>query len=142
MPSDRPALHDYRLTVPNILQALSGHYLREEDELFAESDDLREIIPRFLVRQVIAQSVVDGRRFEAIDLIEGGDGVAGKHLEDIPGACVIGRDHAIFSRDLIVDLLKQIVGQDIDIGTAELDVILRVEQNSRDGIVSFPLAFR
>ena len=35
---------------------------------------------------------------------EGGYGVAGKRLEDIPRACVIGRDHAILPRNLIVDL--------------------------------------
>jgi hypothetical protein len=61
-------------------------------------------------------------------VIEGGYGVVGKRLEDIPRAGVIRRDHAILSRDLIINLLKQIIRQDIEVGAAKLDVILRVEQ--------------
>lgn len=80
-------------TLPTAAKRSTSSAFGKRDKLLAETNDLHEPVSCFLIGEIVAQSIRDGRWLEAVDLavdlIDGGRGVGGKGLEDIPRSGVL-----------------------------------------------------
>src|SRR3990170_1067586 len=113
-----PTTDDSRLTTKLI----------QTHELLAICDDLMEVLARLLVREARAQPLVYAGRLQAVDRVDRLDLVLGEGLQYVRGAGVVGRDHTVLARDVVLDELELVVAEHAEVGRAELDVVLGDEK--------------
>ena len=74
------------------------------------------------------QLLIDGRGLQAVDLVHGGDRIVGERAKDVARAGVVRGDYTVLPRHGVPHLIKLVVGQDIQVGRPQLDVVLRIEE--------------